>query len=82
MAGLALSVPGKQTVPRAEVIAVCRVLELAKHVDSDGSGEIDLDELKVLLTPMMSLTDHASFPVELEPNYGICGGVPGHPAIL
>eukprot|EP01043_Picozoa_sp_COSAG02_P028960 COSAG02_NODE_1783_length_10942_cov_1025.230266_3_plen_2086_part_00 len=50
------------------------VLQLAKHVDSDGSGEIELDELKILLIPMMSLTDHASFYVELEPNYGICGG--------
>ena len=50
------------------------VLELAKHVDSDGSGEIDLDELKILLRPMMSLSDYASFNAELEPAYGICGG--------
>ena len=31
LAGLAMSVPGRQTVPRAELIAVCRVLELAKQ---------------------------------------------------
>ena len=31
LAGLALSVPGKQTVPRAELVAVCRVLELARQ---------------------------------------------------
>ena len=45
------------------------VLQLAKHVDSDGSGEIELDELKVLLTPMMSLT----FWWNWSPP-GICGG--------
>ena len=67
-------------------------------MDSDGSGEIDVDELKILLRPMMSLSDRAGFQVSsvsfdrkfiisdtkcivsntkqvnLEPNYGICGG--------
>ena len=50
------------------------ISQLAKHVDSDGSGEIDMDELKILMRPMMSLSDRAAFAVTLEPAYGICGG--------
>jgi calmodulin len=39
------------------------IQQLANWVDSDGSGEIDLDEYKVLIRPMLSLTDHATFYV-------------------
>ena len=42
------------------------VQKLAENVDSDNSGEIDSDEFCVLLRPMLSLTDCASFAVKRD----------------
>ena len=49
-----------------ERMTQAEIQRLANHVDSDGSGEIDEDEFKVLVRPMLSLTDRASFRVEQD----------------
>lgn len=49
-----------------EQMTMEQIKALAERVDSDNSGEIDCDEFCVLLKPMLSLSDCATFYVAQE----------------